>query len=70
MTRLVVVAHDECVRAEIRPNRGLAVLFTGRTRSAEDFPIVQCHPTLEAHIAAIRTGDMQGLYDSMKETNG
>lgn len=60
LTRLVVAAHDECVRASLRPKRlRIIVRLISRTRTQEE-PVDELHPTLEAHVAAIR-GDLAAI---------
>lgn len=53
LTRLVVMAHDRCIRAEIQPARGnaLTIILTKRSREGD-----QCvrHPTLEENVEKIR----------------
>jgi hypothetical protein len=70
LTQLVVSAHDRCVRVEVFGGgpRRLKIHVSERSRGGGD-PSTQQHPTLEAHVAAIRKGGnraMQELYDSMK----
>jgi hypothetical protein len=55
MTRLVVLCHDNCVRAEVRRNRGLSVLLSARS-TTPTHALIEGHPSLEQHIAAIRGG--------------
>jgi hypothetical protein len=54
MTWLVVLAHDQCVRVEVRRNRGLTVLFHDRSTAPTTQPMILSHPTLEQHVATIR----------------
>lgn len=53
LTRLVVMAHDRCIRAEIQPARGnaIAVILTKRSRDGNQS---EWHPTLEENVAKIR----------------
>lgn len=52
LTRLVLLAHDMCVRVEIQPNmKYLKLVFHPRQR---DGGISIGHPTLEKHIAGLR----------------
>lgn len=56
LTRLVVMAHDRCVRAEIVPSgpgRVGVVLHRRHTREGE---AVKRHPTIEVAILHIRRG--------------
>jgi hypothetical protein len=56
LTRLVVAAHDYCVRADVRPagRRSLGVMLSDRLRAHGDMPLMKAHPTLEDHAARIR----------------
>lgn len=68
LTRLVVAAHDQCVRACVLPKmRYIGILLSDRKRFGKD-PFVQAHPTLEAHVAAIRGGRaaIRALGDAMR----
>lgn len=70
LTRLVVVAHDEYLRAAVSGGgpRMMKILLSERKQGTMD-PVSGGCPTLEAHIAAIREGGnraMQQLYDSMR----
>lgn len=54
LTRLVIMAHDRCIRAEIiasGPGRVGVALFKRHTREGS---INQRHPTIETAIASIR----------------
>lgn len=52
LTRLVLLAHDMCVRVEIQPNmRYLKLVFHPRQREGS---ISEKHPTLESHVAGLR----------------
>ena len=56
LTRLVVMAHDRCIRVELKPfgmNR-LKIIITKRER---DGGYSERHPTLEAAIEYIRSQD-------------
>jgi len=69
LTRLVVAAHDECVRAAVRPMpQGLVVELSDRWRTGKNTIADTC-PTLEAHVAAIRGGRaaIMELCESMRE---
>lgn len=73
LTRLVVAAHDEHIRAAVTGGgpRRLKILLSERKRGTSD-PVSGGCPTLEAHVSAIRKGGgraMQELYDSMRETD-
>ena len=60
LTRLVVACHDQCVRACVLPKmRYIGILLSDRKRFGKD-PYVETHPTLEAHVAAIR-GDRNAI---------
>jgi hypothetical protein len=70
LTRLVVRAHDQCLRAAVSGGgpRRLKILLSERKLDASD-PLTGGCPTLEAHVSAIRKGGtraMQELYDSMR----
>lgn len=55
LTKLVVAAHDQCVRAEVRPKgKDFLVILSDRERQNADHPYVNAHPTLEDHAARIR----------------
>lgn len=56
LTRLVVMAHDRCIRAEIQPARGnaLTIILSKRSREGGQSDY---HPTLEENVAKIR-GDL------------
>ena len=53
LTRLVVMAHDRCIRAEIQPARGnaITIILTKRSREGDQD---RRHPTLEENVAKIR----------------
>lgn len=59
LTRLVIAAHDECIRMEIRssgPGR-LKLLFTGSRKRPEecgDYPLMHGHVTIEDAIKVYR----------------
>ena len=70
LTRLVVGAHDYCVRASVMNGgpRRLKVQLTDRHRREGD-PSTEQHPELDEHVATIRgrNGErMQTLYDAMR----
>lgn len=54
MTRLVILAHDYCVRVEVsaRTVRYLELMF--HDRKPDGIEIWERHPTIEAAIAAVR----------------
>lgn len=53
LTRLVVAAHDQCVRAEVVPlGRHLGLFLHDRQRSGE---VWARHPGLEEHVAWLRS---------------
>ena len=56
LTRLVVMAHDRCIRVEIVPNgKSLRICIHKRERSNDAVSdMMSTHPTLEYHIASIR----------------
>jgi hypothetical protein len=56
MTRLVVAAHDHCVRAAVWAcgRQKLRVLLSDRRRTAPDHQDLFTHPTLEDHVACLR----------------
>lgn len=69
LTRLVLGAHDECCRLEIRasgPGR-LKLRFSERKRPEEcgDYPLMLGHATIEQAIRAFREGDR---YDQLPKT--
>ena len=71
LTRLVVAAHDHCVRVAVENGgpRRLKVTISERKLDASD-ALTGGHPALEEHVAAIRKGGpraMQELYDSMEK---
>lgn len=81
LTRLVVICHDERVRAEIASDRGLSVFLSVRYENPPaPYGETRGHPTLERHVEVlremIRTGtnkSMQELYrelESKEPTNG
>lgn len=52
LTRLVLLAHDMCIRVEIQPNmKYLKLVFHPRQREGG---ISDGHPTLEKHVAGLR----------------
>lgn len=53
LTRAVILAHDRCIRLEIRPAgpRNIAFAFTKRRR---DGRMSERHPTIEDAVAAVR----------------
>lgn len=55
LTRLVVMAHDRCIRAEIQPARGNAITVI-LTKCNRDGDRSKWHPALEENIAKIREG--------------
>lgn len=71
LTRIVVSAHDNCVRVTVSnggPNR-LRIHIYDRERTSERDPLCRAHPTLERHVQAIREGGsraMQRMYDEMR----
>jgi hypothetical protein len=54
LTRLVLLAHDRCIRAEVsaRGMNRLVISIHPRVREAEDSS--KRHPTIESHIESIR----------------
>lgn len=54
LTRLVVLAHDQCIRVRIEPVafRYLAIVMSPRRRDAKTF--MDGHPTIEEAIARLR----------------
>lgn len=55
LTRLVVAAHDECVRVEIVPAmRNLTILL--HVREGRDGSMSHRHPTMEDAVANVRKG--------------
>ena len=78
LTRLVVVCHDECVRAEARADRGLSVLLSVRKEHPEaPHGEIDGHPKLERHVEVIRemlstrsNEPMQRLYRELESTSG
>lgn len=54
LTRLVVLAHDRCIRVELRSSGpGLIGVMTHK-RKGRDGPIHDRHPTMEGNMAEIR----------------
>ncbi len=57
LTRLVLAAHDHCVRAEVQPSshRCLGILISRRVPMAQagDFPMCNGHPTLQEHLTKL-----------------
>lgn len=53
LTRLVVAAHDECVRVEILPG-GRGLLKIGLTMRKREGDITEKHPTMEDAIVLAR----------------
>jgi hypothetical protein len=53
LTRLVVLAHDMCIRCEIIP-RGMNRMLIAIWKRKRDGGISKEHPELEAHIQSIR----------------
>ena len=60
LTKLVVMAHDNCVRASILPagsNQTRIVLFRRSLRPEQtDEPIGRSHPIMAQHVDFLRTG--------------
>lgn len=54
LTRLVVMAHDRCIRAEIAPSGPGRLKILLHKRHARAGSMVERHPTLEEHIAMCR----------------
>lgn len=53
LTRIVVLAHDLCMRVELNPFRGrFKILLHNRERQGD---VTKRHPQLEEQIAAIRS---------------
>lgn len=53
LTRLVVLAHDRCIRVHVAASGSrLVVTMHKRDRNAEDMALR--HPTLDEHVVAIR----------------
>ncbi len=68
LTRLVVAVHDECLRACVLPGlRYFSVLLSEKQRTGRD-PIVDAHPTMDDHLAAIHGGlaAMRELCDRLR----
>lgn len=53
LTRLVIAAHDHCVRVEIKPCNPqlLRLIFTNRLRGGDN---MESHPTIEQRLATFR----------------
>lgn len=71
LTRIVVAAHDHCVRVSVGNGgpRRLRIHIYDRARTSEHDPLCAAHPTLERHVQAIREGGsraMQRMYDEMR----
>lgn len=54
LTRLVVLAHDECVRLEIQPSGPGKVKLLFHPRKTRNGRLSQCHPTIEQAIISAR----------------
>lgn len=54
LTRLVVLAHDRCIRVELRPCNGRYVRLGFSPRRAREGSIFERHPTMEAALARLR----------------
>lgn len=57
LTRLVVLAHDRCVRVELRPCNGRYVYLGFSPRAGREGSIFERHPTIEDALARVRGGD-------------
>lgn len=55
LTRLVVLAHDRCCRAEISPSKNEGLIYLAIHKREREGPIDCRHPTLEEHIQYIRS---------------
>ena len=54
LTRLVVMAHDRCIRAELSPRSGRSMTLTLHKRAGRDGRMFERHPTMEVAVAAAR----------------
>jgi hypothetical protein len=54
LTRMVVLAHDRCVRLEIRAYHPQSLQIAIHKRSAREGRMFDRHPTLEAAVARLR----------------
>ena len=54
LTKLVVLAHDHCVRAAVRPSKGMKLEITIHKRKREG-SMFERHPTLEDSVEQLRT---------------
>jgi hypothetical protein len=54
LTRLVVMAHDRCIRAEVAPSGPGRLKILLHKRHAREGEMNRRHPTLEEHIALCR----------------
>ena len=54
LTRLVVMAHDQCIRVEVRAKTFRAVEICIWKRQGREGGMSERHPELEEHIASIR----------------
>lgn len=54
LTRLVVMAHDRCIRVEIVPTGFGTIGINLHRRHKREGSIFEKHPTIEEHIALIR----------------
>lgn len=56
LTRLVVMAHDRCIRAEIVPSGPGMIGLHLHKRHWREGPMHSRHPTIDQAVAAIRSG--------------
>ena len=56
LTRLVVMAHDECIRVQITAKSKGRLTIAIHKRNPEETSMMLSHPKLEAHVEKIREG--------------
>lgn len=54
LSRLVVFAHDRCIRIEIGPAAPNRIRIIAHRRHKRDGSMMERHPTIEEHIAMLR----------------
>lgn len=59
LTRLVIMAHDQCIRAEIRPSNPRTMKICIWKRQGREGEMSLRHPTLEQAIEKLRKKQLQ-----------
>lgn len=54
LTRLVLLAHDRCIRVEVQPSGPGLVGLTAFKRHTREGAMHERHPTMEEHITMLR----------------